>query len=908
MTTNDLINLLREADSQSRRSISESERLYLTLIEHARRLNHQPSLAESLTGFAYCEIAKGNLASAEAHLNESLAIYRSIDDRRGEINTIYTKGILYERMGDLARAEAHYQNALTASEQLRYQKGEARALSGLGNVRGRNGDYVASLKFSLKSLAVNEALRDELAVAQSLLSIGIVYERLDDYPRSAEATYKAMLIFERLGSTDNLQTALSNLGTLQTRMNKYSDALQSFERALNVAKSSKNPFKEATTLNNITDVYIRQNKLEHALSTLKESFSLQQNLDAPWLYANTLHSKGDVLLALERYAEAETAYRQSLSLSSEIGEKDNVLQCRLGLAKAAMHQSQWENTIENLNQAVLLAESLDEKKWLAEAYLLRSTVLEKQGKSSDALEAFRKFYSIERDIINLEAEKRAQSLTVQYQVEQARQQAELERLKSIELADALKKVEEANAFKTELLGIAAHDLKNPLQVISGFSSLIEEAESLDEAKRHATLIQSSSARMLKLIRDLLETASLDSGKLELSKVPVNLAELLRAVAEHNRPNAEKKSQVIELKLEEECVIELDEERMREVFENLVSNAVKYSPVGKRIQVRLVRSSEESVRVEVKDEGQGLTEADKAKLFGKFQRLSARPTGGESSTGLGLAIVKQLVEMHGGNVWAESDGKNKGAMFCVELPMVKSTAIRFPKKKSREVEANPAVRHRTRQSQVQTIRVAIIEDNLELLRELEARLKYDEKLKCVGAFESAEMALALIDEVDVVLMDIGLPGISGIEAIQEIKARFPNAKVVMLTVQEDDKHISRAIIAGAHGYLTKKTTIPKILEYVETVMHGGMTLSPDIARRVSDLYLKFAPKEESPTALTKRETQILKLISDGKSLKEIAQSLKTSVNTVRNQVAKIYDKLHSHSKSEAVSKALKSGLI
>ena len=382
--------------------------------------------------------------------------------------------------------------------------------------------------------------------------------------------------------------------------------------------------------------------------------------------------------------------------------------------------------------------------------------------------------------------------------------------------------------------------------------------------------------------------------------------MLSADASSAPPNAEKKSQTIELDLAQNCLAELDIERMREVFENLVSNAVKYSPKGKRIQVSLMQASEETVRIAVKDEGQGLTEADKEKLFGKFQRLSARPTGGESSTGLGLSIVKQLVELHGGKVWAESEGKDNGATFFVELPLLKAAPPIASKRRRRK--ATPAVPKRAVSSLPQKIRVAIIEDNLDLLRELEARLKRDEKLACVGAFESAEMALALLDEVDVILMDIGLPGISGIEAIQKIKARFPSAKIVMLTVQDDDRHISRAIIAGAHGYLTKKTTLPKILEYAETVMQGGMTFSPDVARRVSELYLKFAPKEESATALTKRETEILKQLSDGKSLKEIAQSLKTSVNTVRNQVAKIYDKLHSHSKSEAVSKALKSGLI
>ncbi|MDX2130334.1 MAG: ATP-binding protein [Chloroherpetonaceae bacterium] len=112
--------------------------------------------------------------------------------------------------------------------------------------------------------------------------------------------------------------------------------------------------------------------------------------------------------------------------------------------------------------------------------------------------------------------------------------------------------------------------------------------------------------------------------------------------------------------------------MQEVFDNLVSNAIKYSPKGRKIGVSCQKHSTDSmkecIRIEIKDDGQGLTEEDKEKLFGKFQRLSAQPTGGESSTGLGLSIVKQIVEMHGAKVWAESEGKDKGATFIVELPI------------------------------------------------------------------------------------------------------------------------------------------------------------------------------------------------------------------------------------------------
>jgi len=252
-----------------------------------------------------------------------------------------------------------------------------------------------------------------------------------------------------------------------------------------------------------------------------------------------------------------------------------------------------------------------------------------------------------------------------------------------ELARALKvaeeqqrRAEEASRFKTELLSIAAHDLKNPLQSIIGFSSLIQEgAESPTNTQRYAITIQSAAQRMFKLINELLNATAIDAGKLTLHRFPCSLGELASVVVAANLQQANQKEQRIDFHAEPNCIAEVDAERIREVFDNLVSNAIKYSPLGKTIWIRVFRATSSNgdatpvVRFSVRDEGQGLTEDDMKKLFGRFQRLSARPTSGESSTGLGLSIAKQLVELHDGKVWAESEGKNKGAMFVVELPIL-----------------------------------------------------------------------------------------------------------------------------------------------------------------------------------------------------------------------------------------------
>ncbi len=260
----------------------------------------------------------------------------------------------------------------------------------------------------------------------------------------------------------------------------------------------------------------------------------------------------------------------------------------------------------------------------------------------------------ERELARLVEDRTRKLSEEKAHVEEAR--AEAERQKRIS--------EEASALKTELLGIAAHDLKNPLQSIMGLAEVLAGREQSGVSEM-ADVIHRSSRRMLALIDQLLATAALE-GKVDLSLATVDLGGLAASVMEDFRPRSERKRQVVSLTVEGSRLARVDEERMREVFENLVGNAVKFTPLGGAIRLS-VREDGERISFEVEDEGPGLTPDDLLQLFGRFQRLSARPTGGESSTGLGLYIVKRLVEQHGGRIRAEKGALGRGAKFVVGVP-------------------------------------------------------------------------------------------------------------------------------------------------------------------------------------------------------------------------------------------------
>jgi signal transduction histidine kinase len=226
-----------------------------------------------------------------------------------------------------------------------------------------------------------------------------------------------------------------------------------------------------------------------------------------------------------------------------------------------------------------------------------------------------------------------------------------------------------NEEKNEFMGIAAHDLRNPLSAIKGYSEMmIEDAQALKhrELEENGRRVLETAARMAEMVQNLLDANRIERGEMKLNLAPTELGPALNQVIETHRPRSIVKQQTIHLESETAPVVVLvDPSVTVQVLENLLSNAVKYSPPGKGIFVRLKKEAK-GARIEVQDQGPGLSAEDQKKLFGKFARLSAKPTGGEHSTGLGLSIVKKMVEAMNGKVWCESE-QGRGATFVVQFP-------------------------------------------------------------------------------------------------------------------------------------------------------------------------------------------------------------------------------------------------
>jgi signal transduction histidine kinase len=271
------------------------------------------------------------------------------------------------------------------------------------------------------------------------------------------------------------------------------------------------------------------------------------------------------------------------------------------------------------------------------------------------------FLFVDRRAIQLRQANESLSVRV------AERTAELERA-LIEEEKARKEAQEANRLRDEFLMTVSHELRGPLTAIYGWSSIMLNGEVKEEQRRHAVeAIYRSAHAQTRLVNDLLDVSRAISGKLQLNVDLVELEELVGAVVTAVRPESEAKAVRIEAVVDHAAVVSGDRDRLHQVVSNLALNAIKFTPSGGTVEVRLSRLDDSAV-IKVTDSGEGIEPEFLPFVFDRFRQDDATHRGAQSGLGLGLAIVRTIVELHGGRVHAHSEGKGHGAIFQVRLPV------------------------------------------------------------------------------------------------------------------------------------------------------------------------------------------------------------------------------------------------
>jgi signal transduction histidine kinase/ActR/RegA family two-component response regulator len=375
---------------------------------------------------------------------------------------------------------------------------------------------------------------------------------------------------------------------------------------------------------------------------------------------------------------------------------------------------------------------------------------------------------------------------------------------ALDTAALIEELSRVNRLKDEFLATLSHELRNPLNVIVGYAEILSrdpEAQRLPAVQKAAAVIRRNAVTQGRLVSDLLDLSRLQTGKLAILRQPFELANLITDAVETVRAEAAAKS--IGLVVEPAPAplpVEVDPVRIQQVVWNLLQNAVKFTPEGGMVTVRLEQDGRDA-RLSVEDTGQGLDPRFLPELFEMFSQEDARTSRRHGGLGIGLALVRQLVELHGGRVRAESDGPDRGSRFTVWLPLVAQRAERA------------AVFTGSVDGALAAVRVLVVDDSPETATMLRQLLEF-EGAEVATALSGAE-ALRTVDgrDFDLVISDIAMPGMDGYELLRELRLRPRTSGVPALAVtgfgQTEDAE--RAYAAGFFAHLVKPVEIARLIE-------------------------------------------------------------------------------------------------
>ena len=395
----------------------------------------------------------------------------------------------------------------------------------------------------------------------------------------------------------------------------------------------------------------------------------------------------------------------------------------------------------------------------------------------------------------------------------------------LELHNAMAVAKKANLAKSAFLSSMSHELRTPLSAILGFAQLIESGTPPPtiSQKRSVDQILKAGWYLLELINEILDLALIESGRLSLSLEPLSLSEVMRECQTMIEPQAQKRGISVAFpQFPVRYFVKADRTRVKQLLINLLSNAIKYNKVGGAVVVDCVATTAGRIRVRVEDTGEGLAPDKLEQLFQPFNRLGQEASG-EEGTGIGLVVCKRLVELMGGAIGVEST-VGAGSVFWFELNLTAA-----PRPSAGAIE-HPAVAPARTEADAQVRTLLYVEDNpanLMLVEDLIARRSDISLLSASDGSRGIEIARA--SRPDVILMDINLPGISGIQALKiladdPLTARIP---VIALSANAIPRDIEKGLEAGFFRYLTKPI---KVSEFMDTL----------------DVALKFATRNSNAT--------------------------------------------------------------
>jgi signal transduction histidine kinase/tetratricopeptide (TPR) repeat protein len=663
--------------------------LTLTLSTSVIAQNSLDSLREALSapkGIKRAEILE-QLAKAERntipkmawlHAQEALKIVEGIE------NTVFTER-LFALCGSLKRAEGSYDSARLYFERahklalhLNDPALVADNLNAIGTTHQHQGNLTQAVQIYLEALQVAESSGSKKQTANTFNNLGFIYKIQKEYDQALLHFKKALAIREEIGDMTGVAGAYNNIGLIYMENEKYDSARGWYLKSMAILNEENNPREIAMVYNNIGITFENQGLLPEGRSYYMRSLAIKMRMNDQRGMASTYGNLGDNFLEDKNPKEA---IRYAM-LSRTLAAKTQSLECMITateiLALAHAESGNYKEAYEYHVEHKSLQDSLfNETKSL---HITEMTTKYNVTKKEQENRSLKTAATLTESLVNkqqtiifavaLVLGVVLLLLTFLFQLYQkSRSLASALAVQKLEVENTNAQLEDVLQEKNNVLNIMAHDLRSPMNKVIGLTQLIAfEGPVNPQQQQCLTLISNVADQGRKIIGDLLLVNREGSSTMHITTF--SLTDFLQEIIQQFAPESDRKRIRVYLDVpEKNLTITSDKDSLLRLLDNLISNAIKFSPPGKSIVVKAA-TEEQMIRLSVSDQGPGFSTEDKKDLFKKFKRLSAQPTGGESSTGLGLAIVKQLVDQLGGKITLISEPAS-GATFELVLPAHKS---------------------------------------------------------------------------------------------------------------------------------------------------------------------------------------------------------------------------------------------
>jgi signal transduction histidine kinase/CheY-like chemotaxis protein len=771
-----------------------------------------------------------------------------------EVDSLIEAGQKFLDTEKFGLAVQNYELSLKLSEKYRYEAGVAKSKMGLGAAGRMQGNNPAALEFYIEALEVFEKISDSVGIADSYNALGFIYTNTAEYSVALDYFFKALDIYHRHNIPLEESSALLYIGRLYSRLEELDKALEFTNKALVIKRRLDDKRGIANSLNNLGIIFRRRGDLDRALSMFEESLCIQRKLNDKTGVANSLNNIGIVLHSRDQSAKAIEYFKEALKIREELGDKSGIA---MGLYNLGFMYSVIDNdrrALEYFQKSIKYSLQIKDNNFRLSGYEAISEQYEKTGDFKNALVYYEKFHQLHDSLFNEKSKN--QLLEIQQKYESNQKESELIKTRQVSLAlggllimslalvivifFAYRKIKRINSklnkqnreikrqtrraeevskelqqnlkLKELFFAAANHELRVPLSIILGFTDLLENKISDKSQLQFIEQIKANSKSLQKLVDDILDFSSIESGKFRLEKEPVNILSLAKDMHDIFVPRlAEKPIQfVVDLDTSIDLWLIIDELRLRQILYNLMENAMKFTGEGV-INLKLEINQESnsnsySLKITIQDSGIGIPEECQQLIFNSNYTTRPLTEAHRIGYGLGLQIIKKLVDCMNGSLKLQSNSRT-GTRFEITLPELEMY---------KEIIKNDSKQDSVPNEEDVKNAVIVIVDDSELNRRLLSMFLREYQYDTIEA-EDGNEALEIIDKKipEIILMDLYMPNMDGYSALKRLKISKTTASipVIAVTASASEEERNNVMAAGFDAYITKPVNKELLLKEI-----------------------------------------------------------------------------------------------